>query len=98
MSARDTYEEQAHLRIESLYKSIEHHEAHLQSTESTSMDSHLEALRQLKEKRHHVAGLVKELKESSEHGWQHIRDGIDTAIEELKHAVDAARAKLHGEK
>ncbi len=98
MPARDTYEEQVHVRIESLYESIEHHEAHLESTESTSMESHLEALRQLKEKRHHLDDLVKELKESSEHGWQHIRGGIDTAIEELKHAVDAARAKLHGEK
>jgi len=98
MPVRDVYEEQVQARIKPLYESMEHHEAHLESTESTSMESHLEALRQLKEKRHHVDGLVKELKESSEHGWQHIRNGIDTAIEELKHAVDAARAKLHGEK
>ena len=98
MSVKDAYEERVHARIEPLYESMEHHEAHLESTESTSMESHLEALRQLKKKRHHVDGLVKELKEASEHGWQHIRDGIDTAIEELKHAVDADRAKLHGEK
>ena len=98
MSVRDSYEELVHARIESLYESMEHHEAHLESTESTSMESHLEALRQLKEKRHHLDGLVKELKEASEHGWQHIREGIDTVIDELKHAVDTARAKLHGEK
>lgn len=98
MPVRDAYEERVIARIKPLYESMEHHKAHLESTESTSMESHLEALRQLKEKRHHLDGLVKELKEASEHGWQHIRHGIDTAIEELKHAVDAARAKLHNEK
>ena len=98
MPARDAYEERVHARVRQLYESMEHHEAHLKSTESTSMESHLEALRQLKKKRRHVDSLVKELKEAGEHGWQNVRDGIDTAIEELKHAVDAARAKLHGEK
>lgn len=98
MPIKDVYEERVQARIKPLYESMDHHEAHLESTESTSMDSHLEALRQLKEKRHQLNGLMKDLKEASEHGWQHIRDGIDTAIEELKHAVDAARAKLHGEK
>jgi hypothetical protein len=98
MPLRDTYEEQVHARIESLYESIEHHEAHLESTESTSRDAHLEALRQLKEKRHHVDGLMQKLKEAGEHGWEHLRGGIDTAIDELTHAVDAARAKLHREK
>jgi len=98
MPVRDAYEERVQARIKPLYESLEHHEAHLESTESTSMESHLEALRHLKEKRHHVDGLVRELKEASEHGWQHVRDRIDTAIEELKHAADAARAKLHGEK
>lgn len=98
MPVRDAYEERVHARIKPLYESMEHHEAHLESTESTSRESHLEALRQLKEKRRHIDGLVKELKEASEHGWQHIRDGIDTAIEELRHAVDAARAKLHRER
>lgn len=98
MPVRDAYEERVHARIESLYESMEHHEAHLESTESTSMDAHLEALSQLKEKRHHVDSLVHELQEAGEHGWEHIRQGIDTAIDELKHAIDAARAKLHGEK
>ena len=98
MPVRDAYEERVHARIKPLYESMEHHEAHLESTESTSMESHLEALRQLKAKRPRLEGLVNELKEASGHGWQHVRDGIDTAIEELKHAVDAARAKLHGEK
>ena len=98
MPIKDVYEERVQARIKPLYESLEHHEAHLESTESTSMESHLEALRQLKEKRHQLNGLMEDLKEASEHGWQHIRDGIDTAIEELKHAVDAARAKLHGEK
>jgi len=98
MPVRDVYEERVQARIKPLYESMDHHEAHLESTESTSMESHLEALRQLKEKRHHVNRLVKELKDAGEHGWQHIHDGIDTAIEELKHAVDAARAKLRGEK
>jgi ABC-type phosphate transport system auxiliary subunit len=98
MPIKDVYEERVQARIKPLYESLEHHEAHLESTESTSMESHLEALRKLKEKRHQLNGLMKDLKEASEHGWQHIRDGIDTAIEELKHAVDAARAKLHGEK
>ena len=98
MPIKDAYEERVQARIKPLYESLEHHEAHLESTESTSMDSHLEALRQLKEKRHQLNGLMEDLKEASEHGWQHIRDGIDTAIEELKHAVDVARAKLHGEK
>jgi len=98
MPIKDVYEERVQARIKPLYESMDHHEAHLESTESTSMDSHLEALRQLKEKRHQLNGLMKDLKEASEHGWQHIRDGIDTAIEELKHAVDVARAKLHGEK
>ncbi len=98
MPVKDAYEERVQARIKPLYESMDHHEAHLESTESTSMESHLEALRQLKEKRHHINGLMKELKEASEHGWQHIRDGIDTAVEELKHAIDAARAKLHGEK
>jgi len=98
MPIKDAYEERVQARIKPLYESLEHHEAHLESTESTSMESHLEALRQLKEKRHQLNGLMEDLKEASEHGWQHIRDGIDTAIEELKHAVDAARAKLHGEK
>ena len=98
MPVRDAYDELLHARIESLYESMEHHEAHLESTESTSMEAHLEALRQLKEKRQHVDGLVQELKDAGEHGWEHIRQGIDTAIDELTHAVDAARAKLHGEK
>ena len=98
MPVRDIYEERVRARMEPLYESMEHHEAHLASTESTSMESHLEALRQLKEKRHHLDGLVKDLKEAGEHGWQHLRHGIDTAIEELKHAVDAARAKLHDER
>lgn len=98
MPVKDAYEERVQARIKPLYESMEHHEAHLESTESTSMESHLEALRQLKEKRHHIDGLLKDLKEASELGWQHVRDGIDTAVEELKHAVDAARAKLHGEK
>jgi phage tail tape-measure protein len=98
MPVRDAYDAQLHARIESLYESIDHHEAHLESTESTSMESHLEALRQLKEKRQHVDGLVKQLKEAGEDAWEHIRKGIDTAIDELTHAVDAARAKLHGDK
>ncbi len=98
MPLRGAYEERVHARMELLYESMEHHEAHLESTESTSMEAHLEALRQLKEKRHHVDGLVQKLKEAGEHGWEHMRQGIDTAIDELKHAVDAARAKLHGEK
>ena len=98
MPVRDAYDAQLHARMESLYESIGHHEAHLESTESTSMEAHLEALRQLKEKRHHLDGLLQELKEAGAHGSEHIREAIDTAIDELTHAVDAARAKLHGEK
>jgi len=98
MPVRDAYEERVQARIDSLYESMEHHEAHLESTESTSMDSHLEALRQLKQKRHHLDGLLKELKSAGEHGWQHLREGIDSTIDEMKHAVERARARLHGEK
>ena len=98
MLLRDAYDEQLHARIESAYESMDYHEAHLESTESTSMEAHLEALRELKKKRQHVEGLVQELKQAGEHGWEHIRHGIDTAIDELTHAVDAARAKLRGEK
>lgn len=98
MTVRDAYEELVHAQIESLYESIEHHEAHLESTESVSKDSHLRALQQLKEKRHHLDGLLKELEEAGEHGWHHLRDGIDAAIDDLKHAIQAARAKLDGEK
>ncbi len=72
--------------------------ARLVSTESTSMESHLEALRQLKEKRQHVDGLLHELKEAGEHGWEQVRHGIDAAIDEFKHAIDVAREKLHSEK
>jgi len=98
MPTRDIYEERVHAQIEALYNSMEHHEAHLESTESTSMESHLEALRQLKEKRQHVDGLLHELKEAGEHGWEQVRHGIDTAIDEFKHAIDVAREKLHSEK
>ena len=95
---RDAYDDLLHARIEALYESIEHHEAHLESTESTSMESHVEALRQLKEKRHHVDGLVQQLKEAGEHGSEQIRQVLHEAVDELSHAVDAARARLRGGK
>jgi len=98
MPMRDAYQERVNAHIEELYQSLDHHEEHLESTESVSMDSHLEALRQLKEKRRHLNGLLKELEAAGEHGWQHLRNGIDTAIDEFRHAIDAARAKLRGEK
>jgi ABC-type phosphate transport system auxiliary subunit len=98
MPIRDAYQERVQARIESLYDSMEHHETHLQSTESVSMESHLEALRALKRKRGHLDGLLHDLKEAGEHGWEHLREHIDPAIDELKHAVEHARERLHGEK
>ena len=97
MPLRDAYEESVHAHIESLYDSVEHHEAHLQSTESVSLDSHLEALRQLKEKHRHFDGLLKDMAETGEHGLEHLRDGIDATVDEIRHALDAARAILHRE-
>ncbi len=98
MAIYGEYEERVQARINSIYELMEHHEAHLESTESTSMESHLDALKQLKAKRAHLDGLLQEIKVVGEHGWQNLRKKIDPAIDELKHAVDLARAKLHGEK
>ena len=97
MPNRDAYQERVNAHIESVYESLDLHDRHLQSTESTSLDAHEAALRELKRKRKHLDGLLKELEEAGEHGWQHLREGIDTTVAELRHGLELARKKLRGD-
>lgn len=96
MPVKDLYEERVQAHIDTLYEAIDHHKAHLESTGSTSMESHLTALRDLKEKRQAVDSLLAELKSAGEHGWQNVRDVLDPAVEDIKHAFEQARDRLHG--
>jgi hypothetical protein len=52
-------------------------------------------LRDLKEKRHHLDGLLAELEEAGEHAWPHLPAQIDKAITDLSRAVDRARQYLN---
>lgn len=96
MVLKDAYQERVQARIDSLYQSMEHHEAHLESTESSSLETHLEALRALKAKRGRLDGLLEDLTRAGEEGWHQIRDAIDPAIEDLTHAFEEARDRLRG--
>ncbi len=94
MPTKDAYQEQVNAHIATLYDSLEHHERHLQSTESVSLESHEAALRDLKDKHRLIDGLLKELEDATEHGWRHLCDGIDTGLDELKQAIKQARERF----
>lgn len=94
MQQKRIYRDEVAEHIESLYELIEHHDRHLESTESVSKESHEKALHELKQKRRHLDSLLGELEEAGEHAWQHLREKIDAGIKDLRSALERARQHL----
>lgn len=98
MPTKDAYQERVNARMEAIHESMAHHERHLESSESTSQETHEAALRRLKEKSHHVDGLMKQLEEAGAHAWEHLREYINEAVDDISEAAEEERKHLRGEK
>lgn len=77
MSMKEVFRESADAHIRDLLDSIEHHEKHLESTETVSMETHLAALEKI--------GQKQETLETHLHG---LRAAIDECVEGLKHTFN----------
>ena len=98
MPTKDSYQQRVNARIEAIHEAMEHHERHLESTESTSKDENEAALQRVKAKRSRLDELLKELEEAGENAWKHLCEHIDEALDEISEAAEHARKRMEGKK
>ena len=95
MTGKDAFQERVSSHIAELYEAVERHENHLESTESVSHDAHVAALREAQAKRDHLKGLMKQVEDAGESAWEHLRDGVERAMADLKTYLDGMHRHLH---